>query len=117
MVMVKGPSGSGKGDCINVLKKALGRRVLGTGNEWIADGPPSEIDVTGHDILLYEPAILTVDEVGQRNQGCRPAPVDPHGKHGVGQAPPLRVSAPGDAAIPDVDNRRRHPPDAPWVGG
>ena len=79
MVMVKGPSGSGKGDCINVLKKALGRRVLGTVNEWIADGPPSEIDVTGHDILLYEPAILTVDEVGSATKVAVPRLLTPTG--------------------------------------
>ena len=72
LVMVKGPSGSGKGDCINVLKHALGRRALGAGNEWISEGPRSEIDVTGHDILLYEPAILAVDEVGSATKVAVP---------------------------------------------
>ena len=62
-VMIVGPSGSGKGDAINVILYALDDLGMGVGSHWLMNRR-TEIDSTSTDILEYKPAIITMDEVG-----------------------------------------------------
>ena len=64
VVLVIGPSGSGKGDACNVALSALGERGMGVAADWLQVNLRSEIDVTGAEMLERQPAIVKVDEVG-----------------------------------------------------
>ena len=64
LVMVTGPSGSGKGGACNVVLLALGGRAMGVGQDWIAQRDRSDIDAVGADILERRPAVVVVDEIG-----------------------------------------------------
>ena len=68
LVIVKGLSGSGKGDSVNVLHNALGQKAHSAGVEWLLEGHRSDIDAIGYDLLLQDPAVLSVDEIGGSTQ-------------------------------------------------
>ena len=64
VVLVFGPSGSGKWDACNVALNALGERGMGVAHDWLQSNQRTEIDVTATEMLERQPAIVKVDEVG-----------------------------------------------------
>ena len=64
IVMVVGPSGSGKGDACNVANLALGDRGQAVSSDWIGQKNRSDIDAVTANVLQFQPAIIKVDEVG-----------------------------------------------------
>ena len=64
IVLVTGPSGSGKGDACNAVLNALSDRGAGVSADYIGTDQRSDIDAITTDILERQPAILKVDEVG-----------------------------------------------------
>ena len=64
LVMILGPSGSGKGDACNIALNALGSRGRGVSQGWLQNERPSDIDAITTDILESQPAIVKLDEVG-----------------------------------------------------
>ena len=65
LVMVTGPSGTGKGGSINVISHAFGRRSYATETAWLTRRGQSDIDTTTADILEYKPDIISLDELGE----------------------------------------------------
>ena len=64
IVMIRGKSGSGKGDACNLVLRALNEMAMGVGAEWIAQQQRTEIDAIGAELLERQPVVLNIDEIG-----------------------------------------------------
>ena len=65
VVMLIGPSGSGKGGAVNVVAIALGEYAHGVDAAWLQNkGHNTDIDSTTATILERQPVVLAVDEIG-----------------------------------------------------
>ena len=65
IVFVKGESGSGKGGAVNVAVNALGDYSGAVPRKWLDQRNGGDIDATGAELLEKQPAIVSIDEVGQ----------------------------------------------------
>ena len=64
IIMVVGPSGSGKGDACNVATMALGDRGQGVSSDWLGPKNRSDIDSIAAGVLERQPSVIRVDELG-----------------------------------------------------
>ena len=64
VVLVLGPSGSGKGGAISTLAAAMGQRSMEVGLDWLGAQHRNDIDAVGCEIVEKMPAALTFDEIG-----------------------------------------------------
>ena len=64
IVLIKGESGSGKGDACNLVLRALNEMAMGVGAEWIGQQQRTDIDAIGAELMERQPVVLNIDEIG-----------------------------------------------------
>ena len=63
LLLIVGGSGTGKGGAARLVKRAAGDRGMFVGSDWL-ERRMQDIDVTGAEILMLQPDVLVVSEMG-----------------------------------------------------